>query len=206
MTEYTCDTVICQNADLLNQQLRNSKDTIINDTKSVLGILAQATQTPAKKWVLSAEYDEGDIVSLNNIVYIANKASVNKSPVIFRDFWQVFQLPNTQNMGKIKGYIIFKTDLTIIKSYNISSINEFSNSRYTINFITPIDSIAVATAGLIESVYDKKYILDIHGNTNLKVDIQILESDLYQTTMNYIVDTNDMIVSLIFFSNGTTLH
>jgi hypothetical protein len=206
MTEYTCDKSVCENVDLLTLLLRYTKEQKVNGIKSVLGILAEGTQTPAKKWVMAGEYKVGDIVSLGNIIYIAVKDNINKSPIIYRDNWLIFKLPYTQNSSKIKAYVLYKTDGTILKSYNIASIVDNGDMKFTINFITNPGLPVICVPGIVESIYDYNYGLEVE-TSSISTTIKVKTTNIDQTSLlNFTTDTNDLYISAIFYSTSDVLH
>lgn len=209
MTEYDCDKLIGSKVDFLHLALRGSKETVLGMGKSFLGQIADGIKTPAKKWLNSQEYKEGDIVSLNNILYIALTNNINQNPLSMRFAWKIFKLPYTQNQGKVKAFCVFKTDLTILSSYNIAAITEATNSEYTITFTTPIVN-PISIFGLPESDLDEKLYMSSYvftGYTKHAIRAKIVSTNLNQTSLSEsVADNNNRYITMIVYSSGDTLQ
>jgi len=123
MTEYECDKIICSNASNLNSLLRADLNSSVEGTKSVKTKIAEGTKTQCKKWVRTALYKKGDIIAVNQLLYVAQVDNSDKYPVYNQAEWTVLLLPYTANANKLKGYLIVKQNadgtFTILKSYNI---------------------------------------------------------------------------------------
>lgn len=214
MTEYICDQQICSNADTLTALLRADLDDVINGNNSILKSLADATQVPAKKWIKTKQYRAGDIVGFGSKIYISKTDNINKNPLNYRQDWYLYQLPYTQDQAKIKAYVLFKTDLTIIKSYNIQLIEEYSNNLFRIYPITAIDPAPMLIPGIVESALDYNFLLDTGTYSNYSYfDVQLKTTDLDQTQILGLVGSSDpaalinnSYICVIAYSTGTTLN
>lgn len=204
MTEYILNQSIIKNTDFLKTALRNEKDTLLNSVKSFRGQLADGIKTLGKKWLKTQEYNIGDIVVLNQIVYICKVSNYNKNPIINRYYWQLYKLPFTQNEGKVKAYVLFKTDLTIIESYNVTSITEYTNMRYLINLTTDLGSEANILTSLIETDIDSKYITGTYLASSNQISLRCWGAN--ETGLLTINDNNNIYICLIVYSTSNILH
>ena len=206
MTQDNCDRILCENGQILTDALRGSYESTVSGVNSVLKQLAEGTQSPGKKWVISAEYKIGDIISLNQVLYIAKKDNTGKSPAIYRTHWGVFKLPYSQNQGKVKAYCIFKTDGTIIKSMNFASVTEYSNSRFNFNFTDNITPHPVVAAAFVETSLDEDLILSVIKSETNRIQTQIVGVNIDQTSLiTNISDNDDRIITFICYSTSNVL-
>jgi len=206
MTEYECDTLICSSTDTLNKALRIAQDLTVDGINGVLTQIADASQLQAKKWIISGSYKLGDVVVLNGITYLAAADSQGKSPDIYRSIWNVYQLPYTQNEGKLKGYLVLKTDGTIIKSYNIASVTEYSNSRFLIYFTTPIDQQPICIAAPVETALTEMLHVSFEPLDASRAYLNIVGVSSDQTALlTAIADNNSRYIVAMFYGSGNVL-
>jgi hypothetical protein len=205
MTELSCDQYVCDKSALLNKLLRASDTDIVNGTKSVLSLFNQGQKAKGRKWLNTNQYSVGDIVTLNSFVYIALSGNTNKDPSVEKTIWKSLVLQNAQNMGKIKAYAVIMTDLTILKSYNISSLTQLTNTGIQFNFTTAIGTAAIACVGFPEAPLAYTYVTDTLQPTTTYIRCTAKYIDSVQKSINDFTDTNNIYMTLIVYSNGATI-
>ena len=210
MTEYECDNILCKNGDTLTSLLRGSKEDEISGANSVLGQIADGTNKPGRKWLATVEYNAGDVVSVDNVIFIAKKYTVGKSPKTYKSDWALFQIPYAKAQGLIKAFCVFNGEGTVLQSYNIESLSvNDTYYQFDLTFNTEVNPHSIPICSLPETANDEKLICSVSKFDSDLVRINVKATDIDQTgNVNDPKATFDsaVVITCIIYSTGTDLE
>lgn len=203
MTENTCQELVCKDVDQLAAMLRADTYTKVNNKTSVRGKIASITKAAGKAWNEEVIYEQGDIITYSGYIFIARVANQRANPLIRVDAWRNIQNDLDSADNKIMAYCTFKSDLTIIDSYNVTSVTSGTSPDYLNVNITNFTTAEFSGAASVQTNDEakKRYILNSQFYASaVRVYLKEVseDGDTY-SVVNFLTDGLDLTFTVVVF-------